>query len=190
MLPRVESEGAIEKTFVRLDELRQECAASGDHRVELGSARPLTVTSELRDAAGRVMASKPPDFVVSHGSEGYLDRWFVKVTDAERWYINRFVGADPSDFHDHPSSSVSLCLSGGHREYFDDVSGRKQSRKVAPGDVVYRSELLRHRIQIGRKPSVTLFAFGPRVRDWYFYEGGEAVQHDEYVQRHYGGVGR
>lgn len=103
------------------------------------------------------------------------------------------VASDPErPLHDHPWNNVSQIISGGYAEVMDPepanqtTDGKKQwadkitdrtqsaTQFVAvrkPGDIVVRAATTAHRLILppGVPYTMTLFSFGPKVKDWGFW---------------------
>ncbi len=117
-----------------------------------------------------------PDQVIDNGQGPYLHRWYL-IRNSKRedgaggnLYLHKFLRDDyDRALHDHPWQSVSIILSG---EYDEVTESKTFRRKV--GDIVFREAEQPHRIcLIDGKPVYTLFATGPKVREWGFHcEGG------------------
>lgn len=140
---------------------------------------------ELTDEAVFVMQSRKPDFVVQRPGVSYLERWIERRDDELSLFIHRFSGSDPSDPHDHPADSVSLCLEGEMLEQVFREGGELDFElPIYPGRVVVRRSTLLHRLEL--EPGAectTLFVFRERTKPWGFVQDGEWIEHEEYKKR-------
>ena len=128
----------------------------------------------------RLSESREPDFEVIRGGDRkvYLRRWWlIPRNDDGNLYLHNMLADDDEILHDHMYESWSLVLTPGleevsqpHPENYGraDLFPMAQRRTFEAGDVVYRTEHMAHRL-IVRKPAWTLFATGPRVREWGFW---------------------
>ena len=139
---------------------------------------PESLRLALLSYAERIMAERPPDFVL----QGYMDRWFF----AERGqkcniYLHRFRGNDSDRaLHDHPFNSVSTILKGSYIEHFHEVplavgaNGKYITYGIArkEGHVIERPAETMHRISLiaPGQEVISLFAVGERIRDWGFLD--------------------
>lgn len=93
--------------------------------------------------------------------------------------------------HDHPFASMSLILRGRYIEIMpryreqpasrDNLPGGQWRRLRKPGDIIFRSAVDRHRLEIIRGESCwSLFAMGRKTRSWGFYTEAGWVPHCEY----------
>ena len=138
----------------------------------------------LLPPARRLAARRPPDFVVQR-EEGavYLIRWWILPrNDWLNLYLHQMLRDDDAVLHDHPYASVSLVLTDGlteryaeepeDEEYYqsvgDHVGAVRFVRVLRQGDVVRRSSRLAHQLLV-RGEAWTLFATGPRIREWGFW---------------------
>ncbi len=119
--------------------------------------------------------SRPPDFNVLRDGNSeniYLRRWWL--WKRRKWWFNVYLHNmlldDDSDLHDHPSWSVSLVLTDGIEEVYQEKppNGRKRIRWFEPGDVVFRGLHFAHQLRI-EKAAWTIFITGPKVRTWGFW---------------------
>jgi hypothetical protein len=145
----------------------------------------------LENLLYRLTARLPCRFIDGEGGEPYLERYYVLGAFGWHVYIHRFVDSDPDrGLHDHPwSRAVSLVLTGGYDEL--RPSGSDRSRVVKRHVRAWRLNFLRgedfHRVLLRRGcPAWTLFAHGPRVKGWGFFQDGtyRAVAGDRYDFQH------
>jgi hypothetical protein len=135
-----------------------------------------------------VMKQSPPDEVI--GREGkqssndpYMERWYLLRRNLQsniyNVYLHRFVREDPEDLHDHPWANVSVVLHGSYVEHSHSLDGRRIDTRKA-GDIVMRAAEDRHAIISVEPGTVTLFATGPKVREWGFWMNEVFVPWREY----------
>jgi hypothetical protein len=89
-------------------------------------------------------------------------------------YLHHFLRDDDDRaLHDHPSFAVSFIISGGYIEHTIDAGGIHRRRLFGPGTLRFLSTLHTHRIELPQRrddgPTMTLFLFGPAVREWGFH---------------------
>lgn len=120
----------------------------------------------------RVAASRSPDFVIGGAEAPYLRRWWLVPRNEEaNIYLHHFCRSDDDRaLHDHPWESRSLLLSGRYIEHVPDGP----PRLFSAGQEIWRSAEAAHRIELLRDPYGfempvwTVFATGPKVREWGF----------------------
>lgn len=135
------------------------------------------------------LLSGKPHFVVG-GDDPYLLRWhLIPRNPLLGIYLHKFLRDDDDRaLHDHPWSSVSICLAGGYWEQTD--AGEKW---FGPGSIVRRAATYRHRIIVSKsnRSAWTLFITGPRVRTWGFWcPRGFVPWYDFVDQTDHGNIGR
>lgn len=112
------------------------------------------------------MIRRKPDFVIGDPTDPYMLRWWL--IPRNRWFnvYLHHMRKDDDDraLHDHPWSSLSICIGGRLREHLRD----RLPREIGVGRVVFRRAKFAHRLEIIR-PAWTIFITGPRVREWGFY---------------------
>lgn len=135
------------------------------------------------------MAERDPDFTITRADEPrpYLRRWFAtKRRSAARVYLHEMVGDDDAALHTHPYWSVSLVLSDGLVEKYQESppDGPIKHREPEQGSVIVRSRSLAHQLTVkpGTKP-MTLFLSGPRFWTWGFWCPKGFVEWSEYLKR-------
>lgn len=110
-----------------------------------------------------LMADRDPDFIIG---DHYLLRWWViPRNQLYNLYLHDIRKSDDDRaMHDHPWENTSLLLSGG---YIEHTPEGVFERKV--GDIVHRKPTDLHRLEVipGQR-AISLFATGPKVRDWGF----------------------
>ncbi|HET6943344.1 MAG TPA: hypothetical protein VFH89_14405 [Sphingomicrobium sp.] len=130
--------------------------------------------TRLLEICQHVIASKPADEVVERRGAPYMERWhLVRAASGllGNLYIHRFVRDDDEDMHCHPWTSTSFVLRGCYIERTDDGP-----RSWAVGDVIRRNPDMRHAIVKVDPGTITLFATGPKTRDWGFYPKVNGVE--------------
>lgn len=112
-----------------------------------------------------------PDFVIRHGANVYLQRWYVIPRNPIFCiYLHRFLGDDEDRaMHDHPSVSLSWILKTGYWELTPDGKFWRRA-----GALIARKATQFHRVVLERDennkpmPAISLFFFGPKYRNWGF----------------------
>lgn len=161
---------------------------------------PKRVTDWLYNRADRLMDRRSPDVLIGGADNPYMARWYVIPRNRFLNVYLHYVMRDDDDraCHDHPWSSVSVCLMGAIREIIETrhehglagyhpewIEVRRTERLIEAGDVVRRSAWLTHRLTLpGGFPAMTLFITGPRVRSWYFWcnDGRRPVHWKDFTQ--------
>lgn len=134
---------------------------------------PFAVIRRVRRWAHAYIQRRDPDLIVGSVRGAYMRRWHVLKSRLGGIYVHQFVNSDdPRALHDHPWPSVSIVLDGYYGEILCERPALMLWRHM--GDVVFRGPRRRHRIVLdgpsGRLyPVLTLFIFGPRVREWGFW---------------------
>ena len=138
----------------------------------------LTSRAVIPRLLERLTARLPCRLIDGESGEPYLERYYLFGLAGWHVYLHRFVDSDPDrGLHDHPwGSAVSLVLAGGYDEIRAERGNPRRSRvrRVRPGRLNrlrgedYHRVVLRDGI-----PAWTLFAHGPRVKGWGFFQGGE-----------------
>jgi mannose-6-phosphate isomerase-like protein (cupin superfamily) len=143
--------------------------------------------AELATWASHEIEDREPDQVIRDGRspDDYLRRWYL--IPHNRWmnlYLHQFLRSDDDRaLHDHPWDNTSLILQGRYIEHTPTGQVLRQ-----PGDCITRAANALHRIElIGDQPVITLFATGPKVREWGFDCPGGWVHWKDFDQR--GGCG-
>lgn len=138
------------------------------------------LASTLMTIAHRVSASREPDFQVRRADGAdriYLRRWWLVPRGNDvNVYLHQMILDDDAVLHDHPYRSMSLMLTGGLTERYQEVPGNfggpVLTRRVNRGDIVARSERLAHQLLVdedARGRVWTIFVTGPRLREWGFW---------------------
>lgn len=114
-----------------------------------------------------------PCRIINIHGRSYMERYELGSIFGRRFYLHRFLTGDNARWlHDHPWAwSVSVILTGW---YAEDTRRRLASGTVSPvirkrrgwGNVLNGVDF--HKISVVRKNTWTLFAHGPRVKNWGF----------------------
>lgn len=131
-------------------------------------SNPLADLDSVRGWALDYIRHHPlPDFHVGPDHDHQLQRWFVVPRNPfNNVYLHRFMRSDDDRaLHDHPWNNRSWVLDGEYLEHLQD--GSVVTRK--PGDVIERTAIEAHRVELSAGPAVTLFFTGPIIRSWGFY---------------------
>ena len=124
--------------------------------------------NRLLETCSHVIASRPADEVINRQGLPYMERWHLVRASAGvalgNLYVHRFVRDDDEDLHCHPWTSTSFLLRGQYVEKTDE--GHKIWNA---GAVIHRLPETRHAIVKVQPGTITLFATGPKTRDWGFY---------------------
>ena len=143
----------------------------------------------IKHLAEKIMASRPPDFVIGpHRNPPYIRRWWV--IPRNRWfniYLHE-VQQDDDDraLHDHPWVNMSYVVEGGYNEVTP-----KGVFPLHVGGVRFRRPTALHRLKlIGHKRTVTFFITGPKVREWGFQTPQGWIWWKDFVLPEEGGNGK
>lgn len=93
-------------------------------------------------------------------------------------FVHHFLKSDKErDLHDHPWPSISILLSKSQVfEIYQSTYGLgKITRHIKRFRPIFRTALHQHRVILKSKDAWTLFAVGPKVREWGFWPGGVFV---------------
>jgi hypothetical protein len=132
------------------------------------ASNPLADLASVREWALDYIARQPePDFHIGPKDNHQLQRWFVLPRNPfANVYLHRFLRSDDDRaLHDHPWDNRSWVLSGVYIEHLQDGSTAARFE----GDVVERTAIEAHRVELVTGPAVTLFFTGPIIRSWGFY---------------------
>ena len=107
--------------------------------------------------------AREPDFVIG---DDYLRRWYVLPRNP--WlnlYLHQIRKSDDDRaMHDHPWANTSFLIDGCYTEHTPDGVFERNE-----GDVVSREAGALHRIELPPGSwAISLFATGPKVREWGF----------------------
>jgi hypothetical protein len=129
--------------------------------------------------------SGQPHLVLATDEVVYLRRWYLLPRNPfVNLYLHNIVSSDPADaYHDHPWHSVSILLKG---TLLEDRPFRR-IRAIRRFRITYRSAESAHRLVVPPDQNIwTLFATGPRVRQWGFLVNRDGhliwVPHDQYTR--------
>lgn len=128
--------------------------------------------------AARLMARRPPDFVIGEPGDIYLERWWVIPRNKFfNIYLHRFLRSDDDRaLHDHPWVNMSYIISGGYCE----VTPKGEFVRK-PGSFAFRRAKASHRVVLFRdqldkisnlwatRHAISLFFTGPVIRHWGFH---------------------
>lgn len=151
----------------------------------------MSITHRLARSADRIMAMRPPDFVIGGHARPYLLRWYVTpwshlyrdVPDEAKTrlqlvisrlpgiYLHKFLRDDDDRaLHDHPWANCSWVLDGQYREHSIAAGGIHHRIMRRAGALVLRRGRTAHRVElINEQPCVSLFFHGLRLRNWGFH---------------------
>jgi len=120
---------------------------------------------EMQAWAETIM-ERAPDFIIG---EGYLRRWWVIPRNP--WcnlYLHELLKSDDDRaLHDHPWPNTSFLIFGCYLEHTPEGQFMRRA-----GDVIHRPAEALHRLEvIPGKRAISLFATGPKVREWGFQCG-------------------
>lgn len=123
-----------------------------------------------------------PDLVIAPDGQPYLYRWHVARGEKASVYFHIQVSSDPErPLHDHPWDNMSVILSGGYDELWDDrpwdgdhgdpPSPPYVTRRLRAGMTCFRKAEEAHRLLLPEcfSYTMTLFSCGPKVREWGFW---------------------
>lgn len=128
-----------------------------------GERIPMADLAGMQAWAEGLMGSRPADFVIG---DDYLRRWWVVPRNpfANTYLHDIRKSDDDRALHDHPWPNTSFLISGSYIEH--TPSGHFVRRA---GDVVFRPADALHRLEvIPGERAISLFATGPKVREWGF----------------------
>lgn len=138
-----------------------------------------------RTLEARVVAKRPPDFVVGADNPdgAYLRRWWLIPRNRFfNVYLHRFLRDDDDRaLHDHPWPWLSFLLSGAYIEHTIASGGVHRRTRREEGSLKISTPRRAHRIELVKMLNPlnpdqprplscwTIFITGPRVRDWGFH---------------------
>lgn len=141
------------------------------------------------DLAIKIIGSsqRVPDLVIAPDGYGeYLFRWHViPRNEHANVYFHIQTESDPErPLHDHPWDNTSVILAGGYDEILDirPQDGHPTLSRRVKGDVIHRQAHWAHRLlRPDNIPyTMSLFATGPKFRDWGFWTpNGTWIKHSE-----------
>ncbi len=109
----------------------------------------------------------------------YMHRYYLFGKRNHRFFtltIHHILCSDMDGLHDHPFSYSALILSGGYTEH--TLHGDYWR---GPGSLRWRCAESFHRLEAGDKTTWSLFAMGPRTKDWGFLVDGKWVDHQTHL---------
>ena len=118
---------------------------------------------------------RDPDLVIAPDGKPYLYRWhLVPAKSPANVYFHVQVASDPArPLHDHPWDNMSVILAGGYTEKLQKLppTSTPQVFTRKAGDTIYRKAAEAHRLILPPELpyTITLFATGPKVKDWGFW---------------------
>lgn len=153
-----------------------------------------------------VVSRRPPDFTIGGADRPYMHRWHLirwKVR-GRPWlnlYLHRIMRDDDDRaLHDHPWANASLILDGVYDEVTPDwrlapfpgasvAETPTRTRRRRTGALVFRRATAVHRLALpiengGIRYTWTLFATGPKVREWGFHCPKGWVHHRIFTAAH------
>lgn len=126
----------------------------------------------LRKWAERLIASRPPNYIIGDAADPYMLRWYVIPRNLLfNVYLHRLVRSDDARaLHDHPWINMSILLDNSYIEHTIAAGGVHYQKVYSAGDWRLRTPRSAHRLEINREePVLSLFITGPRVREWGFH---------------------
>lgn len=131
---------------------------------------------------------RSPDLIIAPDGNPYLYRWHIIPRNTKaNVYFHIQVADDPArPLHDHPWDNTSVILSGGYDELITDApdldAPKRYSRGI--GDVIHRLAATAHRLQLlpTVRYTMTLFATGPKYREWGFWYPDGWKPHQEVTE--------
>jgi hypothetical protein len=109
-----------------------------------------------------IIASRPHDYRIGFN---YIRRWWILPRNP--WcnvYLHEMRGSDiDRALHDHPWPNTSFLILGSYIEHTPEGRFERHS-----GDTVTRSASDLHRLELVGERAISLFATGPKQREWGF----------------------
>lgn len=127
---------------------------------------PMAGLPEMQAWAESLMASRKFDFAIGGEADPYILRWWVLPRNP---WLNQYLhdirrSDDDRALHDHPWPNTSLLIFGSYIEHTPEGSFVRKA-----GDVIHRPATAQHRLEvIPGERAISLFATGPKVREWGF----------------------
>lgn len=114
---------------------------------------------------------------ISRDGTPYMERYFLLRLGPFALFLHHFVDSDLDDVHDHPWAWARLIIKGSYREHHHDGTST-----VCPRwNFIFRVARELHWVELNSGPGPrdvwTLFAHGPRVRQWGFMDAGKWAPH-------------
>jgi hypothetical protein len=139
----------------------------------MGAGQDYASLADMESWARGMMASRDPDFIIGPGTPDYIRRWWiVPRNESLNQYLHLTQRSDEDRaLHDHPWSNTSFIIAGGYWEVMP-IGGSSETQMLwrGPGDVITREATAAHRLIIpDGSYCISLFATGPKVREWGFH---------------------
>lgn len=112
----------------------------------------------------------------------YLHRYYILGRREHKWFVvclHHILRSDRDCLHSHPASYLAIVLTGG---YWEKTMVGTFWR--GPGSIRFRSADSFHKIELGDKPTWTMFIMFRRTQDWYFMVRGKAIPHEVHLGHH------
>lgn len=109
----------------------------------------------------------------------YMHRYYLVGWRNHKYFtlaIHHILCSDMDGLHDHPFGYAAFILAGGYTEHCLSGSYRRM-----PGSLRFRCAESFHRLEAGPKTTWSLFAMGPRTKDWGFLVDGKWVDHQTHL---------
>ncbi len=109
----------------------------------------------------------------------YLHRFYILGRREHKWFVvclHHILRSDRDGLHSHPASYYALVLTGG---YWEKTLTGKYWR--GPGSFRFRSADSFHKIELGTKPTWTIFIMLKRTQDWGFLIRGKFIPHEQHL---------
>lgn len=143
----------------------------------MGAGQGYADLTAMEDWAYDVMNSRNPDFIIGPGEPDYIRRWWiVPRNESLNQYLHLTQRSDEDRaLHDHPWANISFIIAGGYWEVRAEPDGDLALGPFAqiwrgPGDVITREATDAHRLIIpDGGHCISLFATGPKIREWGFH---------------------
>ncbi len=132
---------------------------------------PGPIRYRLLRRAEQIMAARPPDVLIGGERNPYLRRWHIVPRNrVANLYLHEVLRSDDDRaLHDHPWPNLSLMLLGRYDEHTTRAGGIQVRAPLTEGHLRFRSARAAHRLQLISNRAITLFATGPKVREWGFH---------------------
>lgn len=115
---------------------------------------------------------------ITRDGDLYMRRFYIVRTRWFSLFLHCIFRSDvDADLHDHPWSFIAMLLTGCYYEY-DELG----CHKIYPFSPRFRHAEYLHRLHLD-KPVWTLFAHGPRRREWGFQTDTGWVHWEKYCDK-------
>lgn len=123
-------------------------------------------TDYLARWANYHMATREPNFIIEHGGEDYLRRWWVVPRNHfQNVYLHEILLPDDDRaLHDHPWDNTSFLIEGSYLEITPEGEFLRET-----GSIIYRKATDAHRLVPQTDRVISLFLTGPIIREWGFH---------------------